>query len=77
MSVLGSSSRDGAGAQHSPRSPSRLRYVRKESAGGGGISAPAQQQLPDFLQVQELPAGILREVRACVGCCLVALACRN
>lgn len=43
----------------SPRSPSRLRYVRKDSA---AATAP---QLPDFLQVQELPPGVLHQVRMC------------
>lgn len=55
---------------HAPRSPSRLRYIRKDSssAGATGLQATAPHaKLPEFLEVQELPPGILREV-----CCSAA-----
>jgi hypothetical protein len=66
VSVLQASSGREA-AQHSPRSPSRLRYVRKDSTAAGGPTCVAAcaavgPTLPDFLQVQELAPGILREV---------------
>jgi hypothetical protein len=53
----------GRGNEGSPRSPSRLRYVRKDSASAAAAAAIAPQ-LPDFLQVQELPPGVLHEVCA-------------
>jgi hypothetical protein len=56
----------------SPRSPSRLRYVRKESAAGAAAALATAPQLPDFLQVQELPPGVLHEVSNTWGqCCAV------
>jgi hypothetical protein len=55
----------GRGNEGSPRSPSRLRYVRKDSASAAAAAAvAAAAQLPDFLQVQELPPGVLHEVSA-------------
>lgn len=53
-----------AGQGGSPRSPSRLRYVRKDAAAAVTPAAAAAPKLPDFLQVQELPPGVLHEVSA-------------
>lgn len=66
VSVSGRAGQDG-----SPRSPSRLRYVRKDSAAAVTPAAATAPKLPDFLQVQELPPGVLHEVSA--GICAVLL----